>query len=94
MPRPSRPMQSSPSGRERETEQEQGPPLPSSSPDQRNFEEETLAYLAYILKETELSRARLDRMHRDSIVTNMLLAIAILVLIIVWLDITGVLPLF
>jgi len=87
-------MQSSPNGPEKEAEQEQGAPEPSPSQEQRNFEEETLAYLAYILRETELSRARLDRMHRDSIVTNMLLALAILVLIIVWLDITGVLPLF
>ena len=77
---------------EQPTEQE--PISLSSSASERGFEDEILAYLAYILKEAELTRARLGRMHRDILVTNLLLAVGIFVLIIVWLDITGVLPLF
>jgi len=52
------------------------------------------AYLAYILKEVELIRARTDRINRNMMVIVALLAIGIIVLIIVWLDLIGAMPFF
>ena len=51
--------------------------------------EQALAYLAYILKEAELIRARTEMIRRNTTLIIVLLALAVIVLIIVWLDITG-----
>ncbi len=57
-------------------------------------EDESIAYLAYILKETELIRARTEAIRRNTSVIIALLALAIIVLIIIWLDITGAITIF
>jgi hypothetical protein len=78
---------------------QQGPDLPptesaleDSGPEYT--QDQTLSYLAYLLKEAELTRARLDRIQRNTSVMIGLLAIAVIVVIIVWLDITGSISIF
>lgn len=84
-------------GRPRPYDQGQGAPEPQqtqpvSEPDWNQHP--NTAYLAYILKEVELIRARTDRTNRNTMIIVALLAIGIMVLIIVWLDLTGALPFF
>jgi hypothetical protein len=80
-------------------EKQQGPDLPPPEPPVENSgpeytQDQTLAYLAYLLKEAELTRARLDVIRRNTSVMIGLLAIAVIVVIIVWLDITGAISIF
>ena len=66
--------------------------LPEKVPDY--MDDEANAYLAYILKEAELIRIKTEMIRRNTTVIIALLAVAIIVLVIVWLDITGVIPIF
>jgi len=66
--------------------------LPENVPDY--MDDEAKAYLAYILKEAELIRIKTEMIRRNTTVIITLLAVAIIVLVIIWLDITGVLPIF
>lgn len=65
---------------------------PGGEPDWSQYP--NAAYLAYILKEVELIRARTDRTNRNTMIIVALLSIGIMVLIIAWLDLTGALPFF
>ncbi len=72
-----------------------GSPSSETSPQPPDYlQDKNTAYLAYILRETELIRARMDGMNRKVSVIVGLLAVAILVMIITWLDITGALMIF
>ena len=75
-------------------EQEDRPPetLEEKVPDY--MDNEATAYLAYLLKEAEMIRMRTEMIRRNTTIIIALLAVAIIVLLIVWLDITGVIPIF
>jgi hypothetical protein len=75
-------------------EQEGRPPetLEEKVPDY--MDNEATAYLAYLLKEAEMIRVRTEMIRRNTSIIIALLAIGIIVLVIVWLDITGVIPIF
>jgi hypothetical protein len=65
-----------------------------SEPESEYMQDHALAYLAYILKETEMIRVRTEMIRRSMTVMIALLAVAVIVLIIVWLDITGAITIF
>jgi hypothetical protein len=75
-------------------EQEDRPPetLEEKVPDY--MDNEATAYLAYLLKEAEMIRLRTEMIRRNTSIIIALLAVAIIVLVIIWLDITGVIPIF
>ena len=70
------------------------PPETSSQNVPDYMDNEATAYLAYPLKEAELIRVKTEMIRRNTSIIIALLAVAVIVLIIVWLDITGVLPIF
>ena len=53
-----------------------------------------MAYLAYILKEAEMTRARVDVIRRNTSIMIALMAITVIVMIIIWLDISGSIAIF
>jgi hypothetical protein len=81
----SAPVQREQEGRPPETVEEKVPDY---------MDNEATAYLAYLLKEAEMIRLRTEMIRRNTTVIIALLAVAIIVLVIIWLDITGVITIF
>jgi len=79
------------------TEKERaGPGAPQAvEPSEPDYmKDKNIAYLAYILRETELLRNRVEKTSRQLSVLIALMTVGIIVFIVYWLDITGTLSFF
>jgi cobalamin biosynthesis Mg chelatase CobN len=71
-------------GQEQQTEA--APKAAQDEPAPDYMEDKTNAYLAYILRETELVKARTEKTSKNTSIIIGLLALQIVVLIMIWLD--------